>query len=274
MKFVEKCFKSLNLGDYVFPKSLKQRGVDDSEKLPGFYYRDDGLKLWEALRSFIAEILGIYYKGDKDVQNDSEIQSWIFDVHKNGWRVNEGHLDHGVPKSITSFDQLVEILTTLCFTFSCQHGAVNFSQKDHYGFTPNAPALMRQPPPTKKGGASLKSILQSLPNKNQASKAIVTVYILTKYSEDEVRTCLLFSLTQNMIFIEVYLALVNIGRLHSLQYIKKNIGEGNFECEIFPDVHVDADSDADVDGECGRLVGCRFNADVDVDLDVDVNTES
>ena len=77
-----------------------------------------------------------------------------------------------------------------------------------------------------------------------------------------------------MIFIEVYLALVNIGCLHSLPYIKNIIGEGNFECEIFPDVHVDADSDGDVDGECGRLVGCRFNADVDVDLDVDVNTES
>ena len=189
VKFIEKCFKSVNLGDYVLPKSLKQRGVDDSEKLPGFYYRDDGLKLWEALRSFIAEILGIYYKGDKDVQNDSEIQSWIFDVHKNGWRVNEGHLDHGVPKSITSFDQLVEILTTLCFTSSCQHAAVNFSQNDHYGFIPNAPALMRQPPPTKKGSASLESILESLPNKNQASKAIVAVYILTKFSEDEVRTC-------------------------------------------------------------------------------------
>ena len=71
-----------------------------------------------------------------------------------------------------------------------------------------------------------------------------------------------------MIFIEVYLALVNIGRLHSLPYIKNIIGEKNFECEIFPDVHVDAD----VDGECGRLVGCRFNADVDVDLNV--NTES
>ena len=73
-----------------------------------------------------------------------------------------------------------------------------------------------------------------------------------------------------MIFIEVYLALVNIGRLHSLPYIKNIIGEKNFECEIFPDVHVDADVDGECSSrcECGRLVGCRFNADVDV------NTES
>ena len=184
--FMEKCFKSVNLEDYVLPKNLKKRGVDDSEKLPGYYYRDDGLKLWEALQKFVGEIVGIFYKSDEDVQNDTEIQSWILDVHENGWPVNKGHLDHGVPKSIESQERLVEILTALCFTFSCQHAAVNFSQKDHYGFTPNAPALMRQPPPTKKGGASLKSILQSLPNKNQASKAIITAYTLSKFAENEV----------------------------------------------------------------------------------------
>ena len=185
--FMEKCFKLVQLEDYYLPKTLKERGVDDKEKLPEFYYRDDGLKLWEAIQTFVGKIIGIYYKSDEDVKKDNEIQSWILDVHENGWPVNEGHVDHGVPKAIQSLDQLVGILTALIFTFSCQHAAVNFSQKDHYGFTPNAPALMRQPPPTKKGSASLKSIMQTLPNKGQAAKAIVTVYILTKFSEDEVR---------------------------------------------------------------------------------------
>ena len=188
--FMGKCFKSVNLQDYNFPKSLVKRGVDDQEKLPGFYYRDDGLKLWNAIQTFVGEIIGIYYKNDADVKRDNEIQSWIYDVHRNGWRVNEGHEDHGVPAAIESRDQLVEIITSLIFTFSCQHAAVNFSQKDHFGFTPNAPAIMRQPPPTKKGNASLKSIMQSLPNKGQAGKAICTVYILTKFSEDEVSDCI------------------------------------------------------------------------------------
>ena len=121
------------------------------------------------------------------MKRDNEIQSWIYDVHKNGWRVNPGHQDHGVPASFESREQLKQVLTSLVFTFSCQHAAVNFSQKDHYGFTPNAPAILRQPPAKKKGEATLQSIMSALPSKAQAAKAIATAYILTKYSEDEVR---------------------------------------------------------------------------------------
>lgn len=120
------------------------------------------------------------------MKRDNEIQSWINDVHKNGWRANPGNDDHGVPASFESQEQLIEVLTSLIFTFSCQHAAVNFSQKDHYGFTPNAPAILRQPPPKKKGDATLKSIMATLPSKDQAAKAIATVYILTQFSEDEV----------------------------------------------------------------------------------------
>ncbi|XP_028395809.1 allene oxide synthase-lipoxygenase protein [Dendronephthya gigantea] len=183
--FMEKCFKEVNLQDYNLPQTLKKRGVDDPSKLPEFYYRDDGLALWEAIKNLVGDIIGIYYKNDDDVKKDNEIHSWIFDVHKNGWRVNPGHKDHGVPASFESAEQLIEILTSLIFTFSCQHAAVNFSQKDHYGFTPNAPAILRKPPPKKKGEATFESILSTLPSKSQAAKAIATVYILTKFSEDE-----------------------------------------------------------------------------------------
>ena len=122
------------------------------------------------------------------MKRDNEIQSWICDVHKNGWRVNPGHQDHGVPGLFETREQLKEVLTSLVFTFSCQHTAVNFSKKDHYGFTPNAPAILRQPPFKKNGEATLESILCTLPSEAQAAKAIATVYILTKFSEDEVRS--------------------------------------------------------------------------------------
>ena len=177
----------MKLQDYNLPQSLIERGVDDPSKLPEFYYRDDGLALWEAINTFVAEIIEIYYENDEDVKRDHEIQSWIYDVHENGWRVNPGHDDHGVPASFKDRAQLIEVLTCLIFTFSCQHAAVNFSQKDHFGFTPNGPAILRQPPPKKKGEATPTSIMSTLPNKSQAAQAIATVYILTKFSEDEVR---------------------------------------------------------------------------------------
>ena len=183
------CLYQTTFQDYNLPKNLKKRGVDDPSKLPAYYYRDDGLALWEAIEKFVREIVGIFYKSDDDVEKDDEIQNWILDVYKNGWRETLGNPTHDLPAKFESREQLVELLTCLIFTFSCQHAAVNFSQKDHYGFTPNAPAIMRKPPPNKKGEATLKSILSTLPNKSQAVKAIATVYILTKFSEDEVLIC-------------------------------------------------------------------------------------
>ena len=176
----------MNLQDYNFPNALKKRGVDDPSKLPEYYYRDDGLALWDIIQTFVGEIIEIFYKNDEDVKRDNEIQSWIYDVHKNGWRAKPGHKDHGVPTGFENREQLIEVLASLIFTFSCQHAAVNFSQKDHFGFIPNAPGILRKQPPKKKGGASLKSIMSTLPSKAQAAKVIATAYILTKYSEDEV----------------------------------------------------------------------------------------
>ena len=183
------CLYQTTFQDYNLPKNLKKRGVDDPSKLPAYYYRDDGLALWEAIEKFVREIVGIFYKSDDDVEKDDEIQNWILDVYKNGWRETLGNPTHDLPAKFESREQLVELLTCLIFTFSCQHAAVNFSQKDHYGFTPNAPAIMRKPPPNKRGEATLTSILSTLPNKSQAVKAIATVYILTKFSEDEVLIC-------------------------------------------------------------------------------------
>ena len=174
----------MNFEDYNFPNSLKKRGVDDPSKLQEYYYRDDGLALWEAIQKFVSEMVGIFYRSDEDVKKDDEVQNWIIDVYENGWREKAAY--HGLPSKLESREQFVRILTILIFTWSCQHAAVNFSQKDHYGFTPNAPAIMRKPPPTKKGEASNLSILLTLPNKKQAFKAISTISIISNFSKDEV----------------------------------------------------------------------------------------
>lgn len=102
--------------------------------------------------------------------------------------MDSGHEDHLVPKSFTSRKQLNELLTMIIFTCSCQHAAVNFSQMDVYGFPPNAPALMRQPPPTKKGVVTMMDLMNCLATKHQSSVTIATVYDLTRIFADEVRS--------------------------------------------------------------------------------------
>ena len=118
---------------------------------------------------------------------DYELQNWIKDLYDNGYPVTAGHVDHGVPASFKNLKQLREFLTAIIFTCACQHAAVNFSQLDVYGFPPNSPALMRQPPPTKKGEVAMENLMKCLATKHQASITIATVYDLTRIYPDEVR---------------------------------------------------------------------------------------
>ena len=122
-------------------------------------------------------------KPGKLFRQDSELQAWILDLHDNGYPIREGQSDHGIPSSIESAAQLTRWLTIIIFTCSCQHAAVNFSQMDTYGFVPNSPALMRQPPPTQKGTVTEKDIMKCLPNHNQTGVTIATLYNLTRFSD-------------------------------------------------------------------------------------------
>ena len=110
----------------------------------------------------------------------------VTDLHDNGYPVREGDVEHGFPASINKMAELVHLLTTMVFIQSCQHAAVNFSQMDVYGFPPNSPSFMKQPPPTKKGVTDLAAIMKALPSKRQATMVITFVFTLTRLSPDEV----------------------------------------------------------------------------------------
>lgn len=68
---MKKHYKSLMWTSYDLPRVLEERGVLDKDKLPGFHYRDDALRLWQIIKEYIADILNIYYHSDKDVEKVS-----------------------------------------------------------------------------------------------------------------------------------------------------------------------------------------------------------
>ena len=74
---MKKYYKSLSWSSYDLPKVLKERGVFDANKLPGFHYRDDALRLWQAIGDFIKDILSVYYHSDHDIQ----MASIVFVLH-------------------------------------------------------------------------------------------------------------------------------------------------------------------------------------------------
>ena len=167
-------------------RNTKERGVDDPKTLPGYYYRDDGLKLWNAMESYVQLVVDDFYKDNAEVKDDSELQKWAQDIHTNGFPGYFGAEDgHGFPKQIDSKETLIELCTLIIFTGSAQHSAVNFGQYTYYGYVPNAPAGLRRPPPTK-NGADYQDILESLPGKTTSFLAISTSYSLSQFSPDEV----------------------------------------------------------------------------------------
>ncbi|CAB3985700.1 allene oxide synthase-lipoxygenase -like [Paramuricea clavata] len=185
IQLLEKTYKDFKFDMLCLPAMLKNRGVDDPEKLPNYYYRDDGLLMWDAISKFIREFLVIFYQSDDDVCNDHELQSWLTDIDDNGLPTREGNVDHVFPACLQTRDELQHVLTCIVFTSSCQHAAVNFPQMEITGFIPNVPPVMRLPPPTRKNQASLQYIMDTLPNKIQAGWHIGTMYTLTRIAEDE-----------------------------------------------------------------------------------------
>lgn len=69
---MKKYYKDMSWSSYDLPKVLEERGVHDANKLPGFHYRDDALKLWQAIREYIKDILSIYYHSDERIQSVSK----------------------------------------------------------------------------------------------------------------------------------------------------------------------------------------------------------
>ena len=142
--------------------------------------------MWKAIANFVNDVLSIYYKSDDDIKKDDELQAWVLDIHQHGYQVRQDDVDHEFPKSVQTRDQLVHLITCVVFNCSCQHAAVNFGQFEVASFIPNTPPLMRRPPPTKKGEANLKFIMDTLPNKSQTGWHIAAMYTLSRFAKDEV----------------------------------------------------------------------------------------
>ena len=180
----------------------QERGVDDPDKLPGYYYRDDGTKIWNVMSKFVEGIVDEFYNTDEDVENDSEIQNWAKDVYTDafpGFGAKKSS-SHGFPQEINTKKELTEYCTLIIFTGSVQHASINFGQYDMYAFVPNAPATLRLPPPSKKGDADYNKLLSTLPDKTSTTHQISVAHLLSQYSHDEVSTYFEYNNKINNIF--------------------------------------------------------------------------
>lgn len=177
LQIFKNAYDEWSLDQFALPTELKNRGVDDVERLPHFPYRDDGMLLWNALHKFVSGFVGCYYKTPEDLRGDYELQNWAAEL--SSLKVK------GVPARIETVEQLVEIITTIIFTCGPQHAAVNFPQYDYIGYVPNMPFAAYRPIPGKGEIPDEKKLMEFLPPQSQADRQVKVISYLSVFHYDK-----------------------------------------------------------------------------------------
>uniref|UniRef100_A0A5F8G413 Arachidonate 12-lipoxygenase, 12S type n=1 Tax=Monodelphis domestica TaxID=13616 RepID=A0A5F8G413_MONDO len=161
------------------PNDLADRGLLG---IPSALYVHDVLRLWDIIFRYVQGIVHLHYSGDKDVQDDSELQAWCREITEIGLG---GAQDRGFPVSFKSRAELCHFLTMCIFTSSAQHSAVSQGQQDWYTWVPNAPDTMRQPPPTTKD-VTLEMVMATMPKVYQSCLQIAMTWLLSRVQPNRV----------------------------------------------------------------------------------------
>uniref|UniRef100_A0A3B5Q9C0 Hydroperoxide isomerase ALOXE3-like n=1 Tax=Xiphophorus maculatus TaxID=8083 RepID=A0A3B5Q9C0_XIPMA len=175
---LRKALSSMTYRSLCLPDDISDRGLED---VPNFFYRDDGLKLWNIIYSFVKETLQYYYKSNQMVLEDQALQQWIGDIYSHGFLSEK---NTGIPIRFDTVGELVKFVTMVIFTCSAQHSAVNTGQYDFIGWMPNTPVTLKCPPPSKKGEATEETLLDTLPSIDVTVHGMATVWLLSKVSTD------------------------------------------------------------------------------------------
>ncbi|XP_027874975.1 arachidonate 15-lipoxygenase B-like isoform X2 [Xiphophorus couchianus] len=178
MTILRRSLSSVTYSSLCVPEDIAERGLKD---VPNFYYRDDALRVWDTINRFVRGILSYYYKTNAEVQQDSELQKWILDIYEHGFLSQPRS---GIPQKLTTVDELIKFVTMVIFTGSGQHAAVNSGQFDFGSWMPNTPISLQLPPPTKKGEATEKTMLKTLPDVNTTVQGMATLWLLSQKSSD------------------------------------------------------------------------------------------
>ncbi|MGL5939976.1 MAG: lipoxygenase family protein [Waterburya sp.] len=225
LTFVAQTYQTWSIQDFVFPTQITRRKMDSRELLPHYPFRDDGLLVWQAVENFVINYVRLYYKTTQDLREDYELQNWSRELAaQDGGRVK------GMPETIETIEQLIEVLTVVIFTCGPLHSALNFPQYEYMAFVPNMPYAAYHPVPETKG-IDMATILKFLPPFKQAADQVFWTVVLTSYHYDKLGFYdeeftdplaqeLVVQFQQNLADVERQIEIRNQIRLVPYQYFK------------------------------------------------------
>ena len=168
------------------PTEIKNRGLDDEERLPHYPYRDDGMLIWNTIREFVSDYLKHFYMAPQDILNDTELQGWAKELSNSA--ADGGGNVQGMPTSFATIEELIEVVTTIIFICGPLHSAVNFSQYDYMAFAANMPLASYLDPnigSSSQEPITSETILQCLPPHNKSAEQLEILFILSAYRYDK-----------------------------------------------------------------------------------------
>ncbi|CAM9659478.1 unnamed protein product [Chrysoparadoxa australica] len=171
IEFVWEVIKDLVLDrlgrDFSFPTELAARGMDKAN-FPHLYpYRDDAQMYWDNTYSWVDSYLSLYY-GSSDAERkermagDNELEDWVAEMTSEVGGKCKWLLDYH-KAGTDKYELLVKVVTSVIFTASTQHAAVNFPQSPIMSFTPAFTLGAWGPVPTDKSPKELKDYMEVLP---------------------------------------------------------------------------------------------------------------
>jgi len=182
---IAKLWQNWGFYEKSFKQSLINRGFlngngTSPDHIQGYYWRDDGLKLYNLIYGFVQSVLDNYYKSDSDVVNDWEIQNWLSELQSR----RGGQLKNVTPTgNMTTKVDLYTLCTNIVFTVTAKHSAGNSGQFDYYGFIPNVPGALYTPPRINERNTTWDTIFQALPPKEPTLSQISITYLLSQVQQ-------------------------------------------------------------------------------------------
>ncbi|XP_038899354.1 linoleate 9S-lipoxygenase-like isoform X2 [Benincasa hispida] len=200
MELSSELYKEWRFDEHGLPADLLKRNMAVRDPDPGnptgvrlifpdYPYAEDGLEIWTAIKTWVKSFCSIFYRDDDSVHSDEELQAWWSEIR------NVGHGDKSHESGwyeMTTLSDLVEALTTLIWTATGLHAAVNSGQYAYASYPLNRPTLCHKFIPSEGTVEYAKLLsdpdkyyLEMLPGKFETALGVALTKVLSHHAKDE-----------------------------------------------------------------------------------------
>lgn len=142
VKFMGEGMRQFNFRERALPNDLKRRHVENPKLI--YPYRDDGLPIWNGIQDFVGAYVDVYYKNDRNVIEDFELQAWAQEL---GGERDNGYCGlEDFPTAFSSKKEVAEIFGQIIYMATAHHSSVHYPQYPYAQFVPNMPNALYASP--------------------------------------------------------------------------------------------------------------------------------